>query len=120
MMGNCLSASILAACALWSVAGHCEEDLSGNSFMAGCRFNIERGGTAYAREMQLVYDSGRCNGFVTAIALTDLGVCLPPGATIDQMLRIVVRYVDGRPERAHEHFASLARDALTAAWPCKR
>lgn len=53
-------------------------------------------------EVQLVYDGGRCNGFVTAVAFTDLGVCLPAHATIDQMMRVVVRYVDARPERAHE------------------
>jgi len=120
MMGNRLSASILAACALWSVPAHGEEDLSANAFMPGCRYVIERGGTATARELQLVYDGGRCNGFVTAIASTDLGVCLPQGATIDQFLRVVVRYIDARPQRMHERFADLVQEALRAAWPCKR
>jgi len=30
---------------------------------------------------------------------------------IDQMMRVVVRYVDARPERAHEAFATLAQAA---------
>jgi Ssp1 endopeptidase immunity protein Rap1a len=119
MIINRLSAVILAACALWSAPAHSEQvDFSANGFMPGCRFFIERGGAARAREMQLVYDSGRCHGFVSAVALTDLGVCLPAGATIDQMMRVVVRYVDARPERAHEAFATLAQEALRAAWPC--
>jgi Rap1a immunity proteins len=62
-------------------------------------------------EVQLVYDGGRCIGFVTAVAFTDLGVCLPAHATIDQMMRVVVRYVDARPERAQEAFATLAQEA---------
>src|SRR5262249_43988017 len=121
MIGNRLSAFILAACALWSVPGHCEEvDLSGNGFMPGCRFALRQENTARARDMQLVYDSGRCNGFVAAISLIGVGVCLPPGATIDQAIRIVMKYLDARPERAHEHFAILAGEALRTAWPCKR
>jgi Rap1a immunity proteins len=122
MISSGLSAAILAACALWPAPAQSEEtvDVSANGFMPGCRFTIERGGAARASEMQLVFDSGRCNGFVSAVALTDSGVCLPRQATIDQMLRVVVHYVDARPERMHEAFATLAQEALRAAWPCKR
>jgi hypothetical protein len=122
MISSRLSASILAACAWWSAPAHSQDtvDLSANAFMPGCRYVIERGGTASAREIQLVYDGGRCNGFVTAIASTDLGVCHPPSATIDQFLRVVVRYIDARPQRMHERFADLVQEALRAAWPCKR
>jgi len=123
MISSRLSASILAAaCACWSAPAHSQDkvDLSANGFMPGCRYLIERGGTATGREIQLVYDGGRCNGFVTAIAFTDLGVCLPPSGTIDQFLRVVVRYIDARPQRMHESFAVLVQEALKAAWPCKR
>jgi hypothetical protein len=101
MISNRLPAAILAACALWSAPTHSEEtvDVSANGFMPGCRFVIERGGAARAGEMQLVYDGGRCNGFVSAVAFTDSGVCPPARATIDQMMRVVVRHVDARPER---------------------
>jgi Rap1a immunity proteins len=114
-------AAILAGCVLWSMPARCETiDMSANAFMSGCRFVIEPDRPVRGREMQLVYDGGRCNGFVSAIALTDLGVCVPAQATIDQMVRVVVRYVGARPARAHEFFATLAQEALRAAWPCKR
>jgi hypothetical protein len=120
MISQRLSAAIVAACALWSAPAQSEEmvDVSANGFMPGCRFYFRQGG-ARAHEMQLVYDSGRCHGFVSAVALTDSGVCLPAGATLDQMMRVVTQYVDARPERAHEAFATLAQEALRAAWPCK-
>jgi hypothetical protein len=118
MISTSLSTSILAVCAWWSAPAHSQGtvDLSANGFMPGCHYVIERGGTATAREMQLVYDGGRCHGFVTAIAFTDLGgVCPPPSATADQSLRVVVRYIDARPQRMHESFASLVQEALRAA-----
>ena len=47
--------------------------------------------------------------------------CLPKEViTIDQGVRVVVAYIDARPERLHERFASLAFQALIAAWPCSR
>ena len=64
MISSRLSVSILAACVWWSAPAHSQDtvDLSANAFMPGCRYVIERGGTATAREIQLVYDGGRCNG----------------------------------------------------------
>jgi Rap1a immunity proteins len=46
--------------------------------------------------------------------------CVPPTATIGQMVRVVVKYIDQRPERLHEQFTVLAYEALKAAWPCKQ
>jgi hypothetical protein len=40
-------------------------------------------------------------------------------ATNDQLVRVVVAYIDARPERMHESFAVVALEALQAAWPCK-
>jgi Rap1a immunity proteins len=42
------------------------------------------------------------------------------GVTNRQAMAVVVKYIEARPERMHEHFGLLAVEALTAAWPCKR
>jgi hypothetical protein len=46
---------------------------------------------------------------------------MPPiGANVGQALRLVVAYVDERPERMQEDFEKLALEALQQAWPCRR
>ena len=36
-----------------------------------------------------------------------------------QVIRVIVAYIDKRPERMHEDFALLTLEALKNAWPCK-
>jgi Rap1a immunity proteins len=44
--------------------------------------------------------------------------CVPKETTIQQQIRVVVKYVEARPERMHERFALLALLAREA-WPCE-
>jgi hypothetical protein len=48
-----------------------------------------------------------------------LPFCIPQNATNSQMVRVVIQYIDQRPQRMHEHFTALAYEALRTAWPCK-
>jgi hypothetical protein len=43
------------------------------------------------------------------------GACSPERATVGQTLRMVVRYIDQRPERMHERFEDLALEAILEA-----
>jgi hypothetical protein len=43
----------------------------------------------------------------------------PDGVTTGQMIRVIIRYIEARPQRMHEPFRSLALEALFDAWPCK-
>jgi hypothetical protein len=56
-----------------------------------------------------------------APALNDTRLCLevPKKATNQQMARVIVRYVEARPEKMHEAFMLLAFEALHEAWPCR-
>jgi hypothetical protein len=45
--------------------------------------------------------------------------CIPKEIKINQQIRVVVKYIDARPERMHERFALLALLALIEAWPCQ-
>jgi hypothetical protein len=38
----------------------------------------------------------------------------------NQLVRVVVAYIDQRPARLHESFLNLALEALTDAWPCQK
>jgi hypothetical protein len=45
--------------------------------------------------------------------------CPADGATISQTKKVVIKYIEDRPERLHEAFLLLAVEALRKAWPCR-
>ena len=57
---------------------------------------------------------------LTAQERVILFCCMPSGVTYEQGVRIVIAYIEARPQRMHESFGLLALEALTAASPCKR
>ena len=66
---------------------------------------------------------GICLGVVqTMLYLSGpvFGLCTPEGANLEQVLRVVVRYIDQRPDRTHERFENLALEAVLEAWPCPK
>jgi hypothetical protein len=66
--------------------------------------------------------SGRCVGAVEVI--DDLGsgtkLFCPPEATNNlERVRVIVAYIEARPERMKDGFGLLANEAMEKAWPCK-
>jgi len=45
--------------------------------------------------------------------------CPPPSVTNGQVVRVVVAYIERRPQRMHENFKELTLEALHDAWPCR-
>jgi Rap1a immunity proteins len=59
--------------------------------------------------------------YISGIAYMIEDSCIPFGSvTQDQMVRVVVQYIDSRPTRMHEAFGKLALEAMRDGWPCKR
>jgi Rap1a immunity proteins len=88
-----------------SAEGKATSPATGSLLMQGiCAGNVEA--VAYA-----VFDEGQRHG----------GLCarVPHGVTREQMVRVVVSYIEARPERMLELFLPLAREAVMDAWPCK-
>ena len=86
---------------------------SANEMMPGCR-------DATSENNRTLFLQGLCVGAINALADTDNEVCLPPNSTLGQSLSVVINYIEARPERQHENFTLLAREALRQAWPCRR
>jgi hypothetical protein len=131
------SALIAAALVLTVTAASAEEDMnSANYMMSHCRDTINRNAQGDP------YIQGVCAGIMRGILLAGamvgamssatptrapemdlwrkrLCIDMPVGATLGQSVRIVVAYIDARPERMHELFDGLALEALRTAWPCK-
>jgi hypothetical protein len=83
---------------------------SANEMLSGC--------TPPLRE---ALRQGRCAGYVAGLVYArSVFLCVPEGATPEQGVRVVVKYIEARPERMHEPFGKLALEALEEAWPCKR
>ena len=45
--------------------------------------------------------------------------CSPKGATRNEAMMIVVKYMESHPEELHQDFRYLSLVALTQAWPCQ-
>jgi hypothetical protein len=84
-----------------------------SSIMPGCRdFVATRKGDAFAR--------GLCVGLVKNLFEYAPNICPPEGLKNDQIVRVIVRYVDSDPARLQEDFNGVAAEAMRKAWPCQR
>ena len=61
-----------------------------------------------------------CLNKVLRLEYAHSSICSPRHWTIEQLVGVVVQYVDSRPARLHEDFTKLAIEALQATWPCAR
>jgi Rap1a immunity proteins len=62
-----------------------------------------------------------CAGSITTFVFVgrDLRICPDHRVTPEQMIRVVITYIEVRPERLHEDWRELALEALRDAWPCR-
>jgi hypothetical protein len=68
------------------------------------------------------FQGGRCVGAVEV--LEDLSedtkmFCSPEATNNLERVRVIVAYIEARPERMKEDFRLLANEAMAKAWPCK-
>jgi hypothetical protein len=90
---------------------------SANEMLPGCKGLISDK-TPPLRE---ALRQGRCAGYVAGLVYArSVYLCVPEGATPEQGVRVVIKYIEARPERMQEPFGKLALEALEEAWPCKR
>jgi hypothetical protein len=116
----------LAMLALTATAAHPAEDkLSANALLPGCKV-VAATASLWPNDPRFS-KAHRCEA--TLLGLIYLaepyGVCVPVGVTEGQAARVVVAYIEARPERMHEDFRLLALEAMQSAWPqsawpCKR
>jgi hypothetical protein len=89
---------------------------SADYVIVGCRDGM-------SGENRQPFRQGLCGGIVQTILFfgrTNFNVCMPEGVTMGQAIRVVVAYIDQRPERMHERFETLAIEVLQQSWPCQK
>jgi hypothetical protein len=93
-----------------------QDTYSANYVIPGCKAGINE----EPQKQASLAMTTLCMGLVEGIHYAASGVCTNSSVTRDQLLRVVVKYIDDRPTRLHEDFKVLALEALRAAFPCKR
>ena len=106
------------ACCLWSSIAAGADLGSGNEVLPGCK--------AFIASDKLTFPMGYCAGVVKTLMTVadDLSpenrLCIPDRATTVQIVRVVVNWLDARPEAHHFQFVDLAMEAIKQSWPCAR
>jgi Rap1a immunity proteins len=108
--------ALIAAMMLNCGVTFADTDRSANHFMTSCRAFFTVHNTTV---VQQAFDIGFCAGLVIGLGSASPNICPESGVTDGQAVRVVVKYIDDRPQRLHEDFRALAVEALRAAWPCK-
>jgi hypothetical protein len=92
---------------------------SADYIMPGCHDYVS------SEPSNAIFAAGLCVGTVRTLAFYAGELpprhrfCFPEGATTVQAVLVVMAYIDKRPTRRPEPFASLAAEAMHEAWPCK-
>ena len=60
----------------------------------------------------------RCLQRIADLLYSNLNICVPHDAPSGEAIRLVIAYIQARPERMQEDFMDLANEALQQAWPC--
>jgi hypothetical protein len=122
-----------AALALTVTTAGAEKDIhNANHAIPSCRDFVNRANLGSS------FEQGHCLGTIEGIAYMGVNLteyrfsndrlplwarlhCMdvPDGVTGEQLVRVVVAYIDARPARMHELFDVLVIQALREAWPCR-
>ena len=99
-----------------------EADTSANFYFLGCKAFAE----ARATNARLAGIGNFCAGVAHGLAHTaqyfsppEWQSCAPATSDARQLLRVIVSYIEARPQRMHEDFRLLTLEAFHHAWPCK-
>jgi hypothetical protein len=97
-------------------------DTSANAIFRGCKAFVE----GRAADAQLYGLGNYCAGIVMGIASVGQDLsrpewqsCAPATTNAQQMVRVVVDFIEGHPERMRDDFKGLTLEAFHDAWPCK-
>jgi hypothetical protein len=97
------------------------QDNSAEAVLSGCKAFVED--RANGTESMML--ASFCSGVVYAlgaagqyVSMPEWRSCVPAGSTARELARVVLKYIETRPERTHEDFRRLTLEALHDAWPC--
>jgi len=123
LMKYIIAVAIAFCVAIVSATGQqVDADTSANAAFLGCKAFAE----GRITNATLANQAGFCAGVVHGLSsvaeyLTppEWQSCAPPTSDARQLARVVISYIEARPQRMHEDFRRLTLEAFHNAWPCK-
>jgi hypothetical protein len=88
---------------------------SGNYLISACTITL----SSNAQSMGQAFDDGYCVGLITGASFMT-PQCFSGGVTVNQEIRVVMKYLQDHPELLNQSGAGLVAKALTEAFPCNR
>jgi hypothetical protein len=116
-----ISGGAVALALTVTAAGAVDANYSANFVMPGCRVMLNYNNPTFNPTFQ----AGLCQGLVAGAYFAvyrrpDECADVPKDATNEQLIRVVVRYTEMRPQKMHQPFIGFAMAAMIDAWPCKK
>jgi len=101
-------------------------DVDGNQLLEHCRSylgiaNNDLLPLAQEQLTKMKVNAGFCMGYMSAIADSNARnehFCAPANATIEQLVRVVTKWMKEHPESLHLNAGVISYTALRAAFPC--
>ena len=102
--------------------------VNGNKLLNDCReaLTLDDGREVTKKE---IAKSGICIGYIMAVnddhdihvawGTMEEKYCVPDSAAPDELINIVVKYMEANPEQLHSSAAGLVNNSLYVAFPCK-
>ena len=122
-----LSYLAVAGSAMW-LGCTSAQAASANEVLPACKLYlsvVDRHGAVGQSEIPHLMDAGECLGAVYVLLTVahtlpkPLKFCPPVAFEAERGVRVVVAYIEDRPERTREDFTMLALETLRAKWPCQ-
>ena len=116
---------VVLICPLALAAADDELITYGNDFLEKCVVFTDLP-IAEVRTTDQIMRYNYCAGYVEGFRLMLLmyerktSVCMPTDVTTVQTARVIAKYIRDNPAHAHELTITLGRDAMRAAFPCKK
>jgi hypothetical protein len=114
--------ALIALMCVWSTVSAAQDRRwTGNLLLPACKtlLNDDNG-----MDFLIAYNQGICMGSVQTLAVVAKmvpgTVCAPQGVTTGQTVRVIIAFLEARPQRLNEDFSLLAVEAVRDAWPCKK
>jgi hypothetical protein len=106
-----------------TAAGAQQQDVaSARAVLPGCKYYVALAdGQKPELTVQMAVAAGYCTAALDALmASSAFDPVMCPDSDIDRAtaMLVFIRYIEARPQRLHERFLVLAREALRQAWPC--
>lgn len=100
---------------------------SGNDYQKACRLFISLTGTGRLEKNNFAESAqiGQCIGAIMAVGYLGRSLdpritfCIPTEATLAQLTKMVLKYMDDHPAELHEEFPLLVLKTFRRAWPCQ-